>query len=292
MVKQLKLKILRRVILCFITMISFNQALLSQVTFVLADSAIWESKTAGYDSPGGWYVSNSTAALYSDSIFYEGYFWKLYHGEVGNVYVRSSAEKVMATQIQLSGFDSDSTYTLYDFGLEVGDTVYNIAQLTPAGNTNNHLILNAVYDTLMNGKTLKVYKFNRDTWIEHIGSIKGFLNPFFENIPLGAVFSLCHYQGHYTDSSAFIFDLELSYPATCMLSTKEFDKSELTYYVANDWLYIQGMEEDMEFAIYNLLGARKQFGFIESNYSTVPIHDLSTGFYLLNIGGQYYTFVK
>jgi len=264
----------------------------AQVTFRLADSASWQSKTVGYDSPGGWYVSTSIAVLNSDSIFHNGFYWKLYNGEMGDVYVLSVEDKVWVTQVQNSVFDLDSTYLLYDFGLSVGDTAHTIYQFNQGGSPNNFLILNSINDTILNGKTLKVYKFNEDIWIENIGSMKGFLNPIYEYVPLGGVFSLCSYQGFYTDSSSSLFELQLYYPVTCMLSANEIKNNEWSYYVANEYLYINGVEEEVRYAIYSLQGAIKQVGFITGNNFKLSIQSLSAGFYLVQVGEKHFTFVK
>lgn len=180
---------------------------------------------------------------------------------------------------------TDSTYLLYDFSKQVGDTIkFDYPQF---GYNYQYLIVNSIDSVLVNNQYRKRFNLDGDTWIEGIGSTRDLLSNIlgiptcfcineivcykFEDITyyLNPIFHDCFpYLGVNVE--------DISQPESIFISPNPM--------VSRAFIYTNKMFTDATLTIFNSIGqAVKQITNISGQSITLNRDNLPSGLYILQL---------
>lgn len=170
---------------------------------------------------------------------------------------------------------ADTEFTLYDFGLEISDTIRY--------STNNFSVVTAIDSVLIKDtyrKRLIISKhaggYDYDEWIDGIGSINGLLYPLINDFELSFDLTCFHYNGEllYANpnySECIPSDLDVSFSERLKIYPNPFQDY---FMISNPGL------NSFELKLYNSTGDLVHFGrYNNSNITIVP--NIPIGFYTL-----------
>jgi len=164
-------------------------------------------------------------------------------------------------------------YLLYDFNIEIGDTIY---YNTPMNGDSLKYILKGIDTVQISGQNRRRYSFDRDLhtgtdyWYEGIGSIPyGFLGPHMEPFESG-IFLGCYYD-------SIIYWRNNTGRNCSVLSVEEnkYKKPSISAYPnpTQDKVHFNNLEPDITYRLYNTHGKLISKGdFISKNYIDLTSH--------------------
>lgn len=191
-----------------------------------------------------------------------------------------------------SVYDNEAYTLLYDFNFQPGDGYYISSPdyyltvvATDSIFLNNLTRKRIIFDTI----TLPSGKQISDTWVQGIGSLKGFLFPIQKTLQqltdYDYLLSCVVYRDSGADASNWIMN-DLSDCYRCMGSIEESEKSKSRIYPvpANDKLYLDKIEGVSGYSIYNLHG--QKVAEVNSTTGYVDISGLDNGIYHIRVNTQ------
>ncbi len=258
------------------------------------NGASWYVKSWTYDDPGIQY-GHYECEILTDTFDSLGYTWStMRNGQndtIGWVAV-DSGKVFFRGHGQLSSglghlYDADTIMLVYDFNLEVGDTI-NYA-FTP-------MVVQSISISNFLGTPKRVFELSSgngccyDSWIEGMGSTEGFFRPAMTFFELG--FILCSFNGHYVDSLSNNYDLSYDSPFTCEQLSAEENKMQSPPLFGSDWIQVN-LSDKNQIQIYSVSGALVHAQEIPAGSFRADLSFLKDGIYLIQIGSdQSYRFVK
>lgn len=197
----------------------------SQTYYPFPDSnAIWNSKYGGY-----YGTPIVRFGLYGDTVINNQVYKKVYQivddstlNLVNMTYyaaIRENASK----QIFAKMTDYDDEILIYDFSLNIGDTIISNS---PSGYLNDLCIIADIDSIELENnqfrKRFKINDYGQDYWIEGIGSIGGLFNPIMDYI-IGSYCDLTCFK--YNDTALYINNPDCN-KCFCSLLTPVLEKEE------------------------------------------------------------------
>ncbi len=176
--------------------------------------------------------------------------------------------------------DSTNEYLLYDFTVQVGDTLHNV--FTSYGIVQDLLVTDVTTDSI-GGVLRRVIHFNGVSWIEGIGCSQGLFAEPFLNVSNVYFTLMCFSVGdtsHYPSADTAPCDFSINLGLKQSSKNNEF---QIFPNPANDFLFVSNsLKRVKSIAIYNSIGVQiitiKNLG---NDLYKIPIQDLSIGLYYI-----------
>ena len=182
-------------------------------------------------------------------------------------------------------------HLLYDFSLEIGDTVPDMFYFSNDHLGDRTIVSNITYETMQNGEIRKAIWFNngyeghRDCWIEGIGNHITLILPFGSRITGGFYNLLCHYENEelvYMNSR-----WNTCYKTGTSLGINDVGSTQIKIYPnpANDVLNIDIENiENYVVSLINIYG--KTVGQYKPTHNQINISNLVPGMYFVKLSSQ------
>ena len=253
------------------------------------------------DSPIPYYTYDTKHFMFQgDTIISDVAYKKIYSSNQENpiypqdyylsTFMREDENKKVF-QIKRNGFGEQWEELLYDFSLEVGDTVPE--ELYYCG-SNCSLIVEVSDEIMLNGEVRKVFHFSRngfimeDYWIEGIGSNYGPFIPFGSEITGGFYRLLCFHE----NNELMFYNEEYQ---TCHKKTgiNAYDNQIIIYpNPTKDRLYIE-MKANLNIHAITLINIQGQIvrGY-ESSATQLDVSGIAEGIYFLKLSSSEGDIVK
>ena len=187
-------------------------------------------------------------------------------------------------------YGDDFEVQMYDFNLRVGDTVRTnlsehdtwLAMLKPVISTIDTI-------TLLNGTKRKRFTLsNGDTWIEGIGSLTGFLNPFFPMMTCGNSYQLmCFVQGNEElyHNDAVYFNGACGQLSAVDNVLESDSKISLSPNPVSDWLTVkfETNQQDLFIELYDIQGKLIIKKTLNLFSNSINLSHVNSGLYMYRI---------
>jgi hypothetical protein len=245
------------------------------------------------DAPGYWNV-NQIFKLMNDTIIDSQEYHAIFTNNPPNSYFCAFREENKKIYFRFK--DDSSDFLLYDFNLNVGDTMfYNFFDPTTEEYNHNKKVIAIDSISLLNGEVRKTYRLasishfylSDDIWVEGIGSItwKGLFNPLVTNYLLnGDNFKFGYFCN---DNQDLFFDSDCEiHQCDVELAVNESEIKYIALYPnpCNDIITITTTNHVIEsIELYNSIGQLIKSEIINKYDYTMPIKYFNPGIYFLKI---------
>lgn len=238
----------------------------------------------------GWPHNTRNETLKNDSVFHMGGYWSSYYcGSVNtssrSAYIKTDSGKVYCKFLDYNNciYDTTTIFLLYDFNLNVGDTIPVYEGVCSPDNFITTIQL--IDEITISGRTRKRLTLSDgDVWISGIGSLNGLLHPIYQIEGLGiSNLGLCFYNGKYIDSLGQPYELDIENPLVCTSNTEEQENNPFQIIPSTETLIIKFELPNQEYSIFDLQGKIVLSGVITSSNQHINWGTLNNGAYLVKV---------
>ena len=162
--------------------------IISSIVLLLCGSVAWGQETPDSQNRQ-WNIVEYTLGHYTNSVISTGSDTTINETLASRLYENDNYVGAYFTKDDKCFFEDSlgNTTLLYDYGLQPGDTAFWIPILDAFWDEEQYLIVDSISTAQVNGEGKKVlffkplsdglFKFIRESWIEDVGSVHGFLYP-------------------------------------------------------------------------------------------------------------------
>ena len=162
--------------------------IIASIVLLLCGSVAWGQETPDSQNRQ-WNIVEYNLGHYTNSVISTGPDTIINETLASRLYENGNYVGAYFTNDDKCFFEDSlgNTTLLYDYGLQPGDTAFWIPILDAFWGEEQYLIVDSISTTQVNGESKKVlffkplsdglFKFIRESWIEDVGSVHGFLYP-------------------------------------------------------------------------------------------------------------------